>query len=172
LADALAELEHGASAVVTNTGMSAVTLVLQLLRPGDLVVAAHDCYGGTQRLLRSLSARGNFDLALIDLTAPTAEAEIARRRPKILWIETPSNPLLRITDIHRIAAAGHAVNAIVVVDNTFLSPALQQPRALGADIALRSATKYLNVHSGDVGDAVIGLDAAKGVEHGWWAEWR
>ncbi|HXF25156.1 MAG TPA: cystathionine gamma-synthase [Gemmatimonadaceae bacterium] len=169
LADALAELEHGASAVVTNTGMSAVTLVLQLLHPGDLVVAAHDCYGGTQRLLRSLSARGNFDLALIDLTAPTAEAEIARRRPKILWIETPSNPLLRITDIHRIAAAGHAVNALVVVDNTFLSPALQQPLALGADIALHSTTKYLNGHSDVVGGAVIARDGALGQELAWWA---
>lgn len=169
LADALAELEHGASAVVTNTGMSAVTLVLQLLRPGDLVIAAHDCYGGTQRLLRSLSARGNFDLALIDLTGPAAEAEIARRRPKILWIENPSNPLLRITDIRRIAAAGHAVNAIVVVDNTFLSPALQQPLALGADIALHSTTKYLNGHSDVVGGAVIARDAALGKELAWWA---
>jgi len=169
LADALAELEHGASAVVTNTGMSAVTLVLQLLRPGDLVVAAHDCYGGTQRLLRSLSARGNFDLALIDLTGPTAETEIARRKPKIVWIETPSNPLLRITDIRRIATAGHAVGAIVVVDNTFLSPALQQPLALGADIVLHSTTKYLNGHSDVVGGAVIAGDAALGQELCWWA---
>jgi cystathionine gamma-synthase len=169
LADALAELEHGASAAVTNTGMSAVTLVLQLLRPGDLVVAAHDCYGGTQRLLRSLGARGNFDLALIDLTGPAAETEIARRKPKILWIETPSNPLLRITDIRRIAAAAHAVGALVVVDNTFLSPALQQPLELGADIALHSTTKYLNGHSDVVGGAVIARDAAVGQELGWWA---
>jgi cystathionine gamma-synthase len=169
LADALAELEHGASAVVTNTGMSAVTLVLQLLRPGDLVIAAHDCYGGTQRLLRSLSARGNFDLALIDLTGPTADVEIARKKPKIVWIETPSNPLLRITDIRRIATAGHAAGAIVVVDNTFLSPALQQPLALGADIVLHSTTKYLNGHSDVVGGAVIARDAAVGQELGWWA---
>ena len=169
LADALAELEHGASAVVTNTGMSAVTLILQLIRPGDLVIAAHDCYGGTQRLLRSLSARGNFDLTLIDLTSPTAETAIARARPRMLWIETPSNPLLRITDIQRIATAAHAVGAVVVVDNTFLSPALQQPLALGADIALHSTTKYLNGHSDVVGGAVIAGDAALGQELGWWA---
>ena len=169
LADALAELEHGASAVVTNTGMSAVTLVLQLIRPGDLVVAAHDCYGGTQRLLGALSTRGHFDLTLADLTGPSAETEIIRRRPKLVWIETPSNPLLRITDIRRIATAAHAVNALVVVDNTFLSPALQQPIELGADIVLHSTTKYLNGHSDVVGGAVVARDAAVGQELGWWA---
>lgn len=169
LADALAELEHGASAIVTNTGMSAVTLVLQLFRPGDLVVAAHDCYGGTQRLLRGLSTRGHFDLALVNLTGPGAEAEIFRRKPKLVWIETPSNPLLRITDIRRIATAAHAVNALVVVDNTFLSPALQQPIELGADIVVHSTTKYLNGHSDVVGGAVIARDAAVGQELGWWA---
>src|SRR6185312_14705283 len=168
LADALAELEHGASAVVTNTGMSAVTLVLQLLRPGDLIVAAHDCYGGTQRLLRSLDARGHFDLAMIDLTGPDSEFEIIRRRPKLVWVETPSNPLLRITDIERIAIAAHAVGALIIVDNTFLSPALQLPITLGADIVVHSTTKYLNGHSDVVGGAVVARDVAVGQELGWW----
>jgi cystathionine gamma-synthase len=126
LADALAELEEGACGVVTSTGMSAVTLVLQLVKPGELVIAAHDCYGGTQRLLRALSGRGHFDVLFADLTAWDADVEIARRRPRLVWVETPSNPLLRITDIRRIVAAGHAVGATVVVDNTFLSPALQR----------------------------------------------
>src|SRR6187551_3691431 len=99
LADALASLENGAGAVVTSTGMSAVTLVLQLLNPGDVIVAAHDCYGGTQRLLRSLAKRGHFNLIFADLTAPDAGEVISSRRPRIVWVETPSNPLLRITDI-------------------------------------------------------------------------
>ena len=95
LAAALAELEHGSSAVVTSTGMSAVALVLQLLSPNDLIVAAHDCYGGTQRLLRALAGRQHFQLAFTDLTCESAAAEIRQLRPRLVWIETPSNPLLR-----------------------------------------------------------------------------
>jgi cystathionine gamma-synthase len=169
LAEALAELEEGATGVVTSTGMSAVTLVLHLVKPGDVVYAAHDCYGGTHRLLKALSSRGHFELVVADLTSPDAEADIARRRPKLVWIETPSNPLLRITDIRRIAAAGHAVGALVVADNTFLSPALQRPLTLGADLVVHSTTKYLNGHSDVVGGAVIAKDPALGEELCWWA---
>jgi cystathionine gamma-synthase len=169
LATALAELEGGATAVVTSTGMSAITTVLQLLKPGDLVMAAHDCYGGTHRLLKALASRGHFDLVQIDLTALGAEAEIVRCRPRLLWIETPSNPILRITDIKSIAAAGHAAGALVVTDNTFLSPALQQPIALGADLVVHSTTKYLNGHSDIVGGAIIARDAVLGEELAWWA---
>jgi cystathionine gamma-synthase len=169
LADALAQLEGGARGVVTSTGMSAVALVLHLLQPGDVIVAAHDCYGGTQRLLRALSAKGHFTLVFTDLTAPTAEAEVVRHAPRIVWVETPSNPLLRITDVRRIATAGHAVGALVVVDNTFLSPALQQPISLGADVVVHSTTKYLNGHSDVVGGAVIAHEAATGDELAWWA---
>ena len=171
LADALAQLEHGAGAVVTSTGMSAVTLVLQLLKPGDTVVAAHDCYGGTQRLLRALAGKDAFRLLLANLTAEGAEAEdiIVRERPRIVWVETPSNPLLRITDIRRVVAAAQRVGALTVVDNTFLSPALQQPLALGADIVVHSTTKYLNGHSDVVGGAVITRDSAIAEELSWWA---
>jgi len=169
LADALAELEGGARGVVTSTGMSAVTLVLSLLKPGDVIVAAHDCYGGTQRLLRALSGKGHFTLVFVDLTTPGAEAELVRHHPRLVWIETPSNPLLRITDVRRIAAAGHAAGALVVVDNTFLSPALQQPIALGADVVVHSTTKYLNGHSDVVGGAVVAREAALGDELVWWA---
>src|SRR5437867_1306070 len=105
LAEALAELEGGATGVVTSTGMSAVTLVLQLLNPGDVIVAAHDCYGGTQRLLKGLAKRGHFVLELVDLTAAGATATIAAKRPRIVWIETPSNPLLRVTVIRRAPKA-------------------------------------------------------------------
>ncbi len=169
LADAIADLEGGAAGIVTSTGMSAVALVLQLLRPGDLVVAAHDCYGGTHRLLRALSGRGQFRVAFVDLTSERAAEDIARLRPRLVWVETPSNPLLRITDVRRVAEAGHAAGALVVADNTFLSPALQRPLALGADVVVHSTTKYLNGHSDVVGGAVVAADPALGEELAWWA---
>jgi cystathionine gamma-synthase len=169
LADALAGLEGGAGAVVTSTGMSAVTLAVQLLNPGDVIVAAHDCYGGTQRLLRNLARRGHFEVVFADLTAPESLAIIAARRPRIVWVETPSNPLLRITDVRVVCSAAHAAGSIVVVDNTFLSPALQQPMALGADLVVHSTTKYLNGHSDVVGGAVVAATSALAEELGWWA---
>lgn len=169
LACALAELEGGVAGVVTGTGMSAVALAVQLVRPGDLVLAAHDCYGGTHRLLRSLAARGLFEVVFTDLTSEHAAAEIASRKPRLLWIETPSNPLLRITSLKTICAAGKAAGATVVVDNTFLSPALQRPLEFGADIVVHSTTKYLNGHSDVVGGAVIAGNAQLAEELGWWA---
>ncbi|HET9423847.1 MAG TPA: cystathionine gamma-synthase [Gemmatimonadaceae bacterium] len=168
LADALAALEGGVSAVVTSTGMSAVALVLQLVKPGDVVLAAHDCYGGTQRLLRGLAGRGHFTLVFTDLTTSAGLDEIARCRPRIVWVETPSNPLLRITDVAAVASVARAVGSIVVVDNTFLSPALQQPLSLGADLVVHSTTKYLNGHSDVVGGCVVAGDAALGDELKWW----
>jgi cystathionine gamma-synthase len=169
LANALAELEDGEGAVVTSTGMSAVALVLQLVRPGDLILAAHDCYGGTHRILRSLAARGQFDVAFVDLTSETAVETVKSRRPKLLWIETPSNPLLRVTDLARVIQAGHDVGAIVTVDNTFLSPVLQRPIEFGADLVVHSTTKYLNGHSDVVGGAVVAADSALVEELAWWA---
>ncbi|HEV7837018.1 MAG TPA: cystathionine gamma-synthase [Gemmatimonadaceae bacterium] len=169
LANALAELEGGEGAVVTSTGMSAVALVLQLLRPGDLILAPHDCYGGTHRILRSLAARGHFDVEFVDLTRESATQTVASRRPKLLLIESPSNPLLRLTDLSRVIGAGHEAGAIVVVDNTFLSPALQRPIELGADLVIHSTTKYLNGHSDVVGGAVVASDSALVQELAWWA---
>ena len=169
LAEAIAELEEGIGAVVTNTGMSAVTLALQLVPPGGRVLAAHDCYGGTHRLLRALAARGQIELEYTDLTAPGADAVIARRKPALLWIETPSNPLLRITDLRRVCGAGRRAGSLVVADNTFLSPALQRPLTLGADIVVHSTTKYLNGHSDVVGGAVIAADRAQLETLAWWA---
>jgi cystathionine gamma-synthase len=169
LADALAELEGGVSGVVTSTGMSAVTLVLQLLKLGDIIIAAHDCYGGTQRLLRALAAKQHFSLVFENLTEPHALDEIARLSPRLVWIETPSNPLLRITDVREVSAVAHRAGALVVVDNTFLSPALQQPISLGADIVVHSTTKYLNGHSDVVGGAVIARETTLGEELAWWA---
>jgi cystathionine gamma-synthase len=169
LANALAELEGGEGGVVTSTGMSAVGLVLQLVRPGDLILAAHDCYGGTHRILRSLAARGHFDVLFADLTSDGAGELVASRRPKLLWIETPSNPLLRITELSTLVASGHDAGALVCVDNTFLSPALQRPIEFGADLVVHSTTKYLNGHSDVVGGAVIAADPSLAEELAWWA---
>jgi cystathionine gamma-synthase len=169
LAEALAGLEGGAGAVVTSTGMSAVALVLHLVKPGDVVCAAHDCYGGTHRLLKALSGRGHFAVEHLDLSGPAGASLLEGRRPALVWIETPSNPLLRITDIAAVAAAARAAGALVVVDNTFLSPVLQQPILLGADIVVHSTTKYLNGHSDVVGGAVVAREAALGEELAWWA---
>lgn len=169
LAAALTELECGAGSVVTSSGMSAVLLAIQLVSPGELIVASHDCYGGTHRLLRSLSERRQFDVIFADLTSPEALDLIAARQPRLLWIETPSNPLLRITDIARLTDAGHAVESIVVVDNTFLSPALQRPIEFGADLVVHSTTKYLNGHSDVVGGAVVARDPTLVEQLVWWA---
>jgi cystathionine gamma-synthase len=169
LANALAELEDGEGAVVTSTGMSAVALVLQLVRPGDLILAAHDCYGGTHRILRSLAARGQFDVEFVNLSAEGAAETVRLRRPKLLWIETPSNPILRVTNLAQVIEAGHEGGAIVAVDNTFLSPVLQRPIEFGADLVIHSTTKYLNGHSDVVGGAVVAADAALAEELAWWA---
>jgi cystathionine gamma-synthase len=167
---ALAELEGGHDAVVTATGMAAINLVLHLLEPGDLLLASHDCYGGSWRLFDALARKGHFRLRLVDTgNAAALQAALAEEAPKLLWIETPSNPLLRITDLEQACAAGHAVGALVVVDNTFLSPALQTPIAFGADIVLHSTTKYINGHSDVVGGAVICADAAVHEALAWWA---
>ncbi|HSJ26306.1 MAG TPA: cystathionine gamma-synthase [Longimicrobiales bacterium] len=169
LAAAIAELEGAYGGVVTASGMAAVTLVVQLLRPGDLLLAPHDCYGGTHRLLRALASRGNFDVECVDMTAADGPAKVRSRQPRLLWIETPSNPLLRIADIAALAEAGHDCGTVVVADNTFLSPALQRPIDLGADIVLHSTTKYLNGHSDVVGGAVVAREAAVLDELSWWA---
>lgn len=154
LADALAGLEAGYGAVVTSTGMSAITLVCHLLSPGDLILAPHDCYGGTYRLLEYLARRAHFKVEFVNFhKAEIVEAALAKK-PKICWLETPSNPLLRIIDIQAVAQRKHE-DTILVVDNTFLSPFGQRPIELGADIVVHSTTKYINGHSDVVGGAVI-----------------
>ncbi len=155
LAEALTKLERGAGAIVTSSGMSAIHLVLSLVPTGGLVVAPHDCYGGTWRLLRALSQRNVIDVAFADLSDPEALAKVFARRPFLVWVETPSNPLLPFTDIRDIVARAEAVGARVAVDNTFLSPILQKPLLLGADFVVHSTTKYLNGHSDVVGGAVV-----------------
>ena len=169
LADTIAKLEGGARAVMVASGMAALDLALSSLRPGDLLVAPHDCYGGTHRLLSFRSARGHYRVAFVDQTDPDALAAALAERPKVVLVETPSNPLMRVVDIRRITADAKAVGALAVVDNTFLSPALQQPIALGADLVVHSTTKFLNGHSDVIGGAVIAADKAVGEELAAWA---
>lgn len=169
LAEALSELEGGAGTVVTSSGMSAIDLVLSMLKVGETVVAPHDCYGGTNRLLRGRQRKGAFYVEFVDQTDEGALASSLARRPRLLLLETPSNPLMRIVDIEAAADAAHAVGAQVVVDNTFLSPALQQPLRLGADFVVHSTTKYLNGHSDVIGGAVVSADKAAAEELGSWA---
>jgi cystathionine gamma-synthase len=169
-AGALAELEGGAGAVVTGSGMSAATLVLHaLLPPGARIVVPHDCYGGCWRLFDALSRKGQFTVATADLTDPRSLAAALAEPTALVWIETPSNPLLRITDLRFVVDAAHRAGALALVDNTFLSPAWQQPIAFGADVVLHSTTKYVNGHSDVVGGAVIARDAAVHDTLDWWA---
>ncbi|MES3028379.1 MAG: cystathionine gamma-synthase [Pseudomonadota bacterium] len=160
LADTLAKLEGGAGAVVTSSGMAAVDLVLARVEPGRLVVAPHDCYGGTYRLLAARAERRQFEIAFVNQSDPAAVAQALERDPALLLIETPSNPLMRVVDVRALSALAKAAGAKVAVDNTFLSPALQQPISLGAEYVIHSTTKYLNGHSDVVGGAVIAADPA------------
>ena len=160
LAETLAKLEGGVGAVVTSSGMAAVDLVLAQLRPGDLVLAPHDCYGGTYRLLAARREREQFDVAFVDQGDETALAAGLARSPRLVLLETPSNPLMRVVEIRAIAERAKAVGAKVAVDNTFLSPALQRPIAHGADFVIHSTTKYLNGHADVIGGAVVAADAS------------
>jgi cystathionine gamma-synthase len=169
LAGALADLEGGAGAVVTSSGMAAVSLVTQLFRPGQLAVVPHDCYGGTYRLFNALRERGSLDVRFVDFQDSAALEAALTERPALVWIETPSNPLLRIVDIARVTHAAHAVGALVLADNTFLSPVWQRPIALGVDAVLHSTTKYLNGHSDVVGGALIAARTDLHERFAWWA---
>lgn len=169
LGAALAELEGGEGAVVTATGMAAVTVVGYLVPAGGRIVAPHDCYGGTYRLFDAWRGRGERQVEFVDFGDLAAVKAALATPAALLWIETPSNPLLRITDIEQFAALGHAAGAKVAVDNTFLSPVWQQPLSLGADLVVHSTTKYLNGHSDVVGGAVVARDAPMHEELTWWA---
>lgn len=169
LANALAELEKGAGATVTSSGMAAVNLVLQLLTPNDVLVAPLDCYGGTHRLFESLAKKGALKLQWLDFYAADIDAQLLKLKPNLIWLETPSNPLLRVTDIKKICATAKLVSAKVAVDNTFLSPLGQSPLQLGADIVIHSSTKYLNGHSDVVSGAVVCADQETADEIKWWA---
>jgi cystathionine gamma-synthase len=169
LAVALADLEGGAGAVVTCTGLAAITLVLATLPAGARVIAPYDCYGGTYRLLAAEHAKGSLVVDFVDQGDLKALQASLAKGAKLVWIETPSNPLLRVVDIRAITTAARAVGALSVVDNTFLSPLWQQPLALGADLVLHSTTKYLNGHSDVVGGALVAAHSELHQSLSWWA---
>lgn len=169
LSNALAVLENGAGATVVSSGMATLTLVLQLVDHDGLVIAPHDCYGGTHRLLKSLEKRGLLRALFVDQNDEDELTSAFAQNPALLLIETPSNPILRITDIKKLTTLAKNCGAISVVDNTFLSPALQQPLDLGADIVVHSTTKYLNGHSDVVGGAAIAKTQELADQLSWWA---
>lgn len=168
LAEAVAGLEGGAGACLTASGMAAIDLVLNLLPPGARVVAAHDCYGGTQRLFNARGPQRGFEIVYADATDLAALETALAPGAALLFLETPSNPRLRITDIEAASALGHAAGALVAVDNTVLSPAIQRPLELGADISVSSLTKIINGHSDMVGGVVCVREAALQENLAWW----
>jgi len=169
LAAAINDLEGGAGCVVTGSGMAAIHLCGQVLARGARLLVPHDCYGGSYRLFAAWQRRGDFRVEFVDF-GNSAAVEQAMREPfDLLWIETPSNPLLRITDIAHLSARAHEQGALVVADNTFLSPVLQQPLALGVDMVVHSTTKYLNGHSDVVGGAVVAATPEWHEKLAWWA---
>lgn len=168
-AQVIADLEQGSVGIVTSTGLSAVHLICQLLSTQDTIVIPHDCYGGSYRLFTHLEKRGQFKVIVVDQNDEVALAGALACKPKLVLLESPSNPLLRLVDIEKVAKASHAVGALVAVDNTFLSPLLQQPLLLGADIVFHSTTKYINGHSDVVGGVLVTKEQALGEELAWWA---
>ncbi|GAA0611079.1 O-succinylhomoserine (thiol)-lyase [Brevundimonas kwangchunensis] len=169
LGETLAELEGGCGAVVTATGMAAVDLALFSLEPGDLLLAPHDLYGGTHRLLCARARKGHFEVTFVDQNDREALDAAFARQPKLILIETPSNPLMRVVDVADICKRARAVGCKSAVDNTFLSPALQRPLSLGADLVIHSTTKYINGHSDVVGGCVVAKDPADLEQLTWWA---
>lgn len=167
---AIADLEGGFGAVVTATGMSALDLLFHAVKPGELIFAPHDCYGGTYRLLRHKADRGHYRVRFVDLTDLNAlEIALKEEAPRLLLIESPSNPLLRLTDIEAVCQLAKPYGTLVAADNTFLSPLLQQPLKLGADIVVHSTTKYLNGHSDVVGGALVSATEEWHQFFFWWA---
>ncbi|MCS3938620.1 cystathionine gamma-synthase [Salinibacter ruber] len=155
LEDTLADLDGGAGAVACATGMAAVSTVTSLFGAGAHLICAHDCYGGTERLFSCLDDQDKLSVSYEDLSDRDALADAVRPETAALWVETPSNPLLRIVDLEALSEFADAHDLLLIVDNTFLSPLLQRPIDYGADLVVYSTTKYLNGHSDVVGGAII-----------------
>jgi len=150
----LAALEHASHATIFGSGMAAITAVLSTLESGSHVIAEENIYGCTYRILAKVFARFGVTVEYVDFSDPANYPAITRRRPDFVWIESPTNPLLKIIDIAAIADVCHAIGTTLVVDNTFASPYFQRPLNLGADISLASTTKYINGHSDCLGGVV------------------
>lgn len=155
LEENLASLEGGTQCRATSTGMSAITAIMHLFQPGDHIIAGHDIYGGTFRLFHNVYGARGFEFSFVDMGNLDNLRREVRPNTKAIWIETPSNPLLRVVDIAGIVGVSRETDAITIADNTFLSPYLQRPMELGVDIVMHSTTKYLNGHSDVVGGCII-----------------
>jgi cystathionine beta-lyase/cystathionine gamma-synthase len=151
----LAAIEGGRAAFAFASGMSAISAIVARLATGDHVIVTDNTYGGTFRLFDKVLTRYGLTFSFVDTSAPAEIERALTRATKLLFLETPTNPVLRLTDIGRAAELAHRHGALVVVDNTFASPCLQRPIALGADLVVHSTTKYLNGHSDSVGGVVI-----------------
>jgi len=169
LSAALAEMEGAAGGVVTNSGQSAALLAFLLVPQGGVVVAPHDCYGGTYRLLQGLAERGTLRALFVDQRDEGAFCSAMAQGPALVWIETPSNPLLRIVDIAARAGAARAAGALVAADNTLPTPCRQRPLELGCDLVMHSTTKALNGHGDLIGGALLARDAQVLERIVWWA---
>ncbi|MFZ3511251.1 O-succinylhomoserine (thiol)-lyase [Vibrio harveyi] len=169
LEKALYELESGKGAVVTNCGTSALNLwVSAFLGSDDLIVAPHDCYGGTYRLFNTRAKKGDFKVQFVDQSDQQALDAAIAKKPKLILLETPSNPLVRVVDIAAVCEKAKQVGALVAVDNTFLTPVYQKPLELGADFVIHSTTKYINGHSDVIGGVVITKSEEHAEELAWW----
>lgn len=169
LETALYELEGGEGAVVTNCGTSALNLwVSAFVGPDDLIVAPHDCYGGTYRLFNTRAQKGDFNVLFVDQSDDAALTAAINQKPKLILLETPSNPLVRVVDIEKVCQQAKQVGALVAVDNTFLTPIFQKPLELGADFVIHSTTKYINGHSDVIGGVVITKTKVHAEELAWW----
>ena len=155
LEEALASLEGGAHGLAFASGVAATTAVLQLLGPGDHVVAGDDLYGGTYRLLEKVYRPWGVQVDYADSASPAAFAAALRPNTRLIWVETPTNPLLKLVDVAAVAKVAQRAGALLAVDNTFASPYFQRPLELGADLVVHSTTKYLGGHSDVVGGAVV-----------------
>ncbi|ESQ78067.1 cystathionine gamma-synthase [Asticcacaulis sp. YBE204] len=168
IAEVIAELEGGAGAVMTASGLAALDLLWQDL-PNKRVIVPHDCYGGTQRLLNARTKQGLINVEYVDQGDDKAIKAALSTPAGLLLLETPSNPLMRVIDLEKLIALGHKAGARVAVDNTFLSPALQNPIKFGADFVVHSTTKYINGHSDVIGGALVCTTPEDVTLYRWWA---
>ncbi|MGO2496706.1 MAG: O-succinylhomoserine (thiol)-lyase [Vibrio litoralis] len=169
LEQALSDLEEGAGAVITNCGTSALNLwVSAFIGPDDLIIAPHDCYGGTYRLFNTRAQKGDFKVQFVDQSNQAEFDAAIAKKPKLILLETPSNPLVRVVDIAKSCAKAKQVGALVAVDNTFLTPVYQKPLTLGADFVIHSTTKYINGHSDVIGGVIISKDPEHVETLSWW----
>lgn len=157
--DCIADLESGHRGLAFASGMAAIGTVLELLKPGDHLIAMDDLYGGTYRILEKVRKRSaGLEISLVDMTNPKTIEDALQKNTKMLWVETPTNPMLKLVDLQQVSAIAKKHHLISVVDNTFATPILQRPIELGFDIVVHSATKYLNGHSDMVGGIVVVSD--------------